>query len=125
VTVLVDTSVWIGHLRVSDPTLSSLLDKAAVLSHPWIIGEIALGHLRNRADILGLLGALPKAVVASDDEVRSLLEHEPLHGTGIGYVDAQILASARLTPGARTWTRDQRLARQAARLGRGFDQVAG
>jgi len=123
--VLVDTSVWIDHLRIGDPTLSGLLDQGSVLSHPWIIGELALGHLRDRADVLGLIGALPKAMVASDEEVRWLIEHEALAGTGIGYVDAQVLASARLTPGARIWTRDQRLARQAGRLGRGFDQVAG
>jgi len=123
--VLVDTSVWIDHLRIGDPTLSGLLDQGSVLSHPWIIGEIALGHLRDRADVLGLIGALPNAVVASDEEVRWLIEHEALAGTGIGYVDAQVLASARMTPGARIWTRDQRLARQAGRLGRGFDQVAG
>ena len=124
-TVLVDTSVWIDHLRIGDQTLSALLDQGSVLSHPWIIGELALGSLRDRADILGLLGALPKAAVATDEEVRWLIEHQALHGTGIGYVDAQILASARLTPGARIWTRDRGLAGQAARLGRRFDQVAG
>ena len=123
--VLADTSIWIDHLRVGEPTLSVLLDRGSVLSHPWIIGEMALGSLRDRADVLGLLGALPKAAVATDIEVRWLIEREALDGTGIGYVDAQILASARLTPGARIWTRDQRLARQAGRLGRGFDQVAG
>ena len=123
--VLADTSIWIDHFRVGEPTLSGLLDRGSVLSHPWIIGEIALGSLRDRADVLGLLGALPKAAVATDIEVRWLIEREALDGTGIGYVDAQILASARLTPGARIWTRDQRLARQAGRLGRGFDQVAG
>ena len=123
--VLADTSIWIDHLRVGEPILSDLLDQGSVLSHPWIIGEIALGHLRDRAEVLGLLGALPEAVVASDEEIRWLIEREALHGTGTGYVDAQILASARLTPGARIWTRDRRLAGQAARLGRGFDQVAG
>ena len=123
--VLADTSIWIDHLRVGDQILAGLLDQGSVLSHPWIIGEIALGHLRNRADVLGLLGALPKAVVASDEEVRWLIEQEALHGTGIGYVGAQILASAKLTPAARVWTRDQRVARQAGRLGRGFDQVTG
>ena len=123
--VLADTSIWIDHLRVGEPTLSVLLDRGSVLSHPWIIGEIALGSLRDRADVLGLLGALPKAAVATDEEVRWLIEHQALHGTGIGYVDAQILASARLTPGARVWTRDTRLAKQAQRLGCEFDQVAG
>jgi len=123
--VLVDTSVWIDHLRVGDRTLSGLLEGGSVLSHPWIIGEVALGNLRDRAEVLGLLGALPKAAVATDDEVRWLIDHQALHGTGIGWVDAQLLASVKLTPGARAWTKDKRLAKQAERLGHAFDQVAG
>ena len=123
--ILVDTSVWIDHLRVSDKTLSGLLEKGSVLSHPWIIGEVVLGNLRDRAEVLGLLSALPSAAVATDDEVLWLIEHETLHGTGIGYVDAQIIASTRLTPGAQVWTRDTRLAKQAQRLGHAFDQVTG
>lgn len=123
--VLVDTSVWIDHLRVGNEALSELLDAASVLSHPWIIGEVALGNLRNPGEVIGLIGALPRATVATDHEVLWLIDHEALRGTGIGYVDAQLLAAARLTPGARVWTRDMRLARVAARLGCGFDQVAG
>ena len=123
--VLVDTSVWIDHLRAGDETLSSLLQERSVLSHPWIIGELALGSLRDRAEVLGLLSALPKAAVATDEDVRWLIEHEALHGTGIGLVDAQILASVKLTPGAQVWTRDKRLLKQAMRLGRAFAQVAG
>jgi len=123
--VLADTSVWIDHLRAGDETLSSLLQEGSVLSHPWIIGEVALGSLRDRAEVLGLLSALPKAAVATDEDVRWLIEHEALHGTGIGLVDAQILASVKLTPGAQVWTRDKRLLKQAMRLGRAFAQVAG
>ena len=123
--VLADTSVWIDHLRAGDETLSSLLQERSVLSHPWIIGEVALGSLRDRAEVLGLLSALPKAAVATDEDVRWLIEHEALHGTGIGLVDAQILASVKLTPGAQVWTRDKRLLKQAMRLGRAFAQVAG
>lgn len=120
-TILVDTSVWIDHLRAGEGRLRGLLEDGSVLSHPWIIGEVALGTLRDRTGVLSLLGALPRAMVASEEEVRWLIEREALHGTGLGYVDAQILASALLTSNARVWTRDKRLGAAAARLGREFD----
>ncbi len=86
---------------------------------------MALGNLRNPGEVIGLLSALPRATVATDHEILWLIDHEALRGTGVGYVDAQLLAAARLSPGARVWTRDVPLARVAARLGCGFDQVAG
>lgn len=77
--------------------------------HPMVHGEIALGSLSGRGEVLRLLAALPRAVVAEEAEVRHLIEAGPLHGRGIGYVDSCLLASVRLTPGARLWTRDRRL----------------
>ncbi len=114
--VLVDTSVWIDHLRSGNEHLADLLDRGLALSHPWVIGELALGNLARRAEILGLLQALPQASIATDAEVLRLVERHALHGRGIGYADAQLLASARLTPHARLWTRDKRLARAAGDL---------
>ncbi len=116
-TVLVDTSVWIDHLRRSDSELVGLLEAGSVLTHPFVIGEIALGNLREPARILDALGELPRAVVATDEEVLGFISTHSLGGTGIGYVDAHILAALRLTPGARLWTRDRRLSAVAQTLG--------
>lgn len=115
--VLVDTSVWVAHLRVGEPNLAALLNAGQVLSHPFVIGELAMGNLRDRASLLADLGRLPRAEVATDDEVRALIESEALHGLGIGYVDAHLLASTRLTRDARVWTQDRRLAEIAIRMG--------
>ncbi len=117
--ILVDTSVWIDFLRDGDDTLASLLNRSAVLGHPCVTGELALGNLRNRDEILGLLRDLPQAIVAEHDEVLHLINDRRLNGHGIGYVDAQLLASARLTPDARLWTKDKRLAALGTQLGVG------
>ena len=114
--ILVDTSAWVEHLRRGLPRLVTLLQEGEVLIHPWVIGELACGHLRNRGDVLELLQGLPAAVVASDSEVLLLIERERLMGRGIGYVDAHLLASARLSH-CRLWTQDRRLAAVAAEQG--------
>lgn len=114
--ILVDTSIWIDHLRSRNERLIRLLETGFVLGHAWVIGEIALGHLRRRREVLDLLLNLPRAVLASDDEVLAFIERNALHGTGVGYVDAQLLASTRLTPGAQLWTQEKRLASIARRL---------
>ena len=113
--VLVDTSVWIDHLRRGSAELSTLLDQGAVLCHPFVIGELACGNLRRRDEILGHLQALPEAVTAEHDEVLHLVREHRLHGQGIGWVDAHLLASARLS-GCRLWTRDRALATAAAAM---------
>jgi len=115
--ILVDTSIWIDHLRVGDPRLSLLLQNGRVLAHPCVIGELALGQLAHRGEILGLLGNLPHARTASDAEVLNMVENRHLFGLGIGYVDAHLLAATLLTAGAGLWTRDRRLAAVAAQLG--------
>lgn len=115
--ILVDTSVWIDHLRSTDATLVRLLNGNAVLGHPWVTGELALGNLTQRDEIIGLLRGLPQATVATDDEVLQLIQREALYGVGIGYVDTQLLAATRLTSDAKLWTRDKRLAMPSARLG--------
>ncbi len=121
--ILVDTSIWIDYLREGVPQLAGLLDHGSVLCHPWVIGELALGNLRNRDRVLSLLRGLPAADMATDDEVSGLIEQERLHGTGIGYVDTQLLAATLLTPGASLWSADQRLDRAAIRLGVAFDRA--
>jgi predicted nucleic acid-binding protein len=114
--ILVDTSVWVEHLRRGLPRLAMLLQEGKVLIHPWVIGELACGNLRNRADVLELLQGLPAAVVASDQEVLLLIEQDQLMGLGIGYVDAHLLASAKLSH-TKLWTQDRRLAALAQERG--------
>jgi predicted nucleic acid-binding protein len=115
--ILVDTSVWIGHLRNGDPALAGLLETAEVLVHPFVIGEIALGNLRQRALLIAMLKDLPRTAVATDAEVLDFIDRHALFGYGIGYVDAHLLAAVRLTAAASLWTRDKRLQKAATRLG--------
>lgn len=115
--ILVDTSIWIDHLRAGDPDLVGLLQDGQVLAHPWVTGELALGHLSRRSEILGLLHNLPQATVATDVEVMTLIENRNLVGLGIGYVDAHLLTATLLTSEARLWTRDTPLATIAVRHG--------
>lgn len=118
--VLVDTSVWVEHLRAGHRGLGAMLLADAVTCHPFVVGELACGNLRNRAEILGLLRALPQATVAADDEVLRFVETHGLMGRGIGWVDAHLLAAAVLS-GVRVWTRDGRLRQAAAELGLSHD----
>ena len=114
--ILVDTSVWVEHLRHGLPRLATLLQAGEVLIHPWVIGELACGNLRNRSQVLGLLQGLPAATVASDAEVLLLIEGDRLMGRGIGYIDTHLLASARLSH-CRLWTQDRHLAAVALEQG--------
>lgn len=114
--ILVDTSIWIDHLRVGDADLTALLLEQRVLAHPAVIGELAVGSLARRNEVLALLHGLPQAVPATDAEVLALIETRRLFGLGIGFIDAHLLAAALLTPGATVWTRDRRLATAAAGL---------
>jgi predicted nucleic acid-binding protein len=107
--ILLDTSVWIDHLRQGDAQVASVLETGLVLSHPFVIGELACGQLKSRAEILGLLAALPQALVAQEQEVLFFIERHSLMGRGIGYIDAHLLTATALTEGARLWTRDKRL----------------
>jgi predicted nucleic acid-binding protein len=115
--ILADTSVWVDYLRSRDFALANLMRKEPVLMHPFVMGELALGYLNPREHTLAELRKLVPARVARDSEVRSLIESGKLYGTGIGYVDAHLLASVRLTPGSSLWTRDKRLHEVAKRLG--------
>jgi predicted nucleic acid-binding protein len=114
--MLVDTSVWVDHLRVNEPLLVRLLTQNSVLSHPFVRGELALGHLRQREVILTALDNLPQAPVAFADEVNFFIEKHSLFGLGIGLIDAHLLASTRLSGNTRLWTRDKRLLTVAVRL---------
>ena len=113
--ILADTSVWIDHFRRGNPTLGAHLANGRIVCHPFIVGELALGNLRNRAEILTDLNRLPQLPVASQDEVLDFVERRRLFGGGIGWVDVHLLAAV-LLAGARLWALDARLARVARRI---------
>lgn len=115
--ILVDTSVWVDHLKAGDPVLTALLNAGKVYGHPLVTAEIALGSLKSREIVLNFLDDIPQAPVASTDEVRSFVEAQSLYSRGIGYVDVSLLASSLLSLGTQLWTRDKRLARTAVDLG--------
>ncbi|MEO6806104.1 MAG: type II toxin-antitoxin system VapC family toxin [Edaphobacter sp.] len=115
--ILVDTSVWVDHLRKDEAGMRRLLGRGQVFSHPFVIGELAMGSFKRRDLLLGELGDLPQAKVAEDDEVLHFVSEHTLFGSGLGYIDAHLLAAARLTPGTLLWTRDKRLSEVAHRFG--------
>ncbi len=114
--ILVDTSVWVAHLRRSNSKLYKLLDEAKVFAHPFVVGELACGNLRNRSIILADLEALPKPVLATQAEVMRLIEHRRLWGCGIGLIDVNLLASALLSD-CELWSLDKKLAGAAGAAG--------
>ena len=115
--ILLDTSIWVDHLRSGDARVAELLTLGRIMAHPFVIGELALGHLRERAMILTALSDLPQARPASDAETLFFIERHGLAGRGISYVDAHLLAATRLTAGCSFWTHDRRLAALAEEMG--------
>jgi predicted nucleic acid-binding protein len=115
VTVLVDTSVWVDHLRKRNPMLIKLLEQAQVWTHSFVIGELACGNLAQRSKVLGALAELPQAPVASHEEVLTLIDARRLMGRGLGWIDMHLLASAALAK-IPFWTVDKRLSTVAAEL---------
>ena len=114
--LLVDTSVWVDHFRQGVPLLEDLLTSGQVVIHPFVIGELACGNLKNRKEILALLSNLPLLKMASHAEALHLTESSTLHGSGVGWIDVHLLASASLTH-VPIWTRDTKLKTVASRLG--------
>ena len=113
--VLVDTSVWVSHLRDGNAELANLLNDGRVLCHPLIVGELACGNLKDRAVILSFLQLLPMSIESEHDEVLSFIENNRLMGKGMGYVDVHLITSAVLT-GVPIWTLDKKLAQTADSL---------
>lgn len=114
---LADTSIWLDHLRGTGTDLRDSLDTGGVFIHPFIIGELACGHMKNRSEVIGLLRQLPAVPYATDDEALRFIETHGLMAKGIGYVDAHLLASVALSTGVRLRTLDRRLASVASELG--------
>jgi predicted nucleic acid-binding protein len=122
--ILADTSVWVQHLRAGEPSLVGLLMRDRVLIHPFIIGELALGSLAKREMVLDDLNALPQVSTVEAEEVLLLIEQRRLFGTGLGYVDANLLASTLLRSGTLLWTFDRRLRDAARKLGVHFENAS-
>ncbi|HTJ57821.1 MAG TPA: PIN domain-containing protein [Devosiaceae bacterium] len=114
--ILADTSIWVDHLRGRETPLIGLLATGQVMVHPFVVGEIALGHLPRRAETIDSLKLLPTSIVAQHEEVLEFLDRHALHGAGIGWVDAHLAASTRLTNRLQLWSRDRRLAGVARAL---------
>lgn len=106
--ILVDTSIWIDHLRSGSATLATLLQSEAVCTHDFVIGELACGNLRSRTEVLGLLQSLPRLSAATEDETLFFIEQRHIMGRGIGYIDAHLLAAAVIRD-VPIWTKDKRL----------------
>lgn len=104
--VLVDTSVWIDHFRKNEGKLQNLLYDEQVVIHPFVIGELACGNLKNRTEIFHLLHALPETVEANHSEVMMFINKHKLYGQGLGYVEVHLLASA-LLGNYNLWTKDK------------------
>ena len=114
--ILVDTSVWVDHFRSQDARLARLLDDRQISTHPFVVGELAVGHLRNRDEILLMLNLLPATAVASHDEALRFISNFSLAGRGLGYIDVHLLAAVSLTPEASLWSKDKRLRETAEYL---------
>ncbi|MEI9928527.1 MAG: type II toxin-antitoxin system VapC family toxin [Sphingomonas sp.] len=114
--ILADSSIWIDHLRAANPLLVAALDRDDVVCHPFVVGEVAMGSLRDRAQIVRSMQQLPQVERATDGEVLILIERHRLFGTGLGYIDTHLLASALIADETTLWTRDRRLRDAAARL---------
>lgn len=115
--ILVDTSVWVEHLRTGSARLAALLEQAQVLMHPFVVGELACGSLENRDEVIRLLEGLPQAVTVRDHEALYFIDQHRLMGRGIGYIDVHLLTATALSGPARLWTLDRRLAKVASDLG--------
>lgn len=114
--MLADTSVWVDFLRSGNAALAAILESAEVWSHPFVQGELACGNLRNRKEILSLIGSLPQAPVITHEEALSMVENRGLMGSGLGWIDIHLLGSA-LLAGVPLWTLDRRLSETATRMG--------
>lgn len=119
--ILADSSAWIDHLRAGNLQMAEWLDLGEVLMHPFVLGELACGNLKNRPQLLRDFSRLPFAAVAANSEVLQFIERYSLMGKGVGYIDVHLLASTAITDGARIWSRDKRLMSIAEKLDLAFD----
>lgn len=118
--ILADTSVWIRHLREGDKNLVRLLEQGLVVCHPFIIGELACGGIKNRHEIISLLNDLPSTDILDHYDIMKFIEYRKIMNKGIGYVDVHLLASA-LVSETPLWTFDKALKKVANQLSIEYD----
>ncbi len=126
--LLIDSSVWIDHFEIKDISVTDLLKLPNICCHPYIVGEVAIGNLGNRNEVLETMKGLPTVEVARQDFVLKFVRQRKLYGKGIGFVDCHLLASTQITPNTLLWTSDKRLKRMASELGvaylpNGYDRL--
>ena len=121
--ILVDTSIWVDHLRNPEDGLTTLLNANDVLMHPMVIGELACGHMRNRKQALELWYRLPRINEAGHEQVISLIETHNLMGQGLGFVDMHLVCSVFNYSGSQLWTRDKKLNGIANKLNIAFEKI--
>lgn len=122
--VLVDTAVWIDHLRAGEPHLAALLEQTDVIMHPMVLGELACGNVKHRAAMLGLWQGLPRLGAATQAAALDFLEQHRLWGRGLGFIVVHLLVSAAQREGTTLWTRDKRLHQAASELHLAFAEPA-
>jgi predicted nucleic acid-binding protein len=115
--ILVDSSIWIDHFRHVDPELTKIIEDDQLLCHPFVVGELALGSLRERDAVIAFLTAQREAVIATHAEVMMVIDRHSIFSMGIGYTDAHLLTSTLLDRRSSLWTRDKRLAAAALKVG--------
>ena len=115
--VLADTSIWADHFRSPNPLMTDYMAGDRLLMHPFVVGELVMGHLPNRFAIVRSLREMDQVIRATDDEVLAVVEREKIQGLGVGWIDAHLLVSVLITPEAMLWTRDRRLNALAQRFG--------
>ncbi len=121
--ILVDTLVWVDHMQRGNGGLAERLLGGLVCRHPYIVGELALGNLKQRASVQDAVQHLPALAMATDAEVLAFIDAHMLYGTGVGYVDVHLLAAVLLTPNSTLWTLDKRLHEAATRIGVAVDAL--
>jgi predicted nucleic acid-binding protein len=115
--ILVDTSIWVDHFRYGDADLRKIIEDDRLLCHPFVVGELALGSLRERDALITFLSSQREAVIATHAEVMTVIERHSIFSMGIGYTDAHLLTSTLLDRKSSLWTRDRRLAAAAQKVG--------
>lgn len=118
--IVIDTNIWIDHFRGSDPRIAALMTEGSIAQHAFVTGELAMGDLRMRDQTLLMLQSLAQVIPADEKVIYDIINNMQLVGTGLGFVDIHLLAALRESPDLRLWTRDNRLAAQAERLGQNY-----
>lgn len=118
--ILVDSSIWVDHLRAEDLHLTQLIARDELQHHAFVTGEVGMGSFSSpkaRSQAIAFFRGLEPAVIVGEVAFHEYVMAQQLYGTGAGFVDCHLLASVAETVNLRLWTADKRLANQAKRIG--------